>query len=270
MLVRSREPQFPLPQGWPASVKSAVIIAISLAHYAIVYARGWAVDSRTGRVRLKAERNRALQEVALLHEQDRIKDVRMALIPPHRRPHFPPTERMAITPGWDTPPLREGHGLCPSRACSARPSGYRLVRFAVIFSTFSLLTGVGIPSTFYICAADRIGQHGAPRLMRRLLEAPSEVLVRGFGTCMPSATAAASRKVWGNADSVAPPPSTLQTPQEPRGRTLSAQAFKNYPSVPGGPERRFWGLWRPSLREGVPAPYRSATSGGRLVSRGVH
>jgi hypothetical protein len=47
-------------------------------------------------VRLKAKLDRALQDNALLREEMRIKDVRMARIPPHRRPLYPPTERMAI------------------------------------------------------------------------------------------------------------------------------------------------------------------------------
>jgi len=42
------------------------------------------------------ELDRALQDNALLREETRIKDVRMARIPPHRRPLYPPTERMAI------------------------------------------------------------------------------------------------------------------------------------------------------------------------------
>ena len=47
-------------------------------------------------MRLKAERDRAQQEVALLNEELRIHRVRMAQLPPHRRPYYPPTERMAI------------------------------------------------------------------------------------------------------------------------------------------------------------------------------
>jgi len=38
----------------------------------------------------------ARQEIALLREELRIKDARMAAIPAHRRPHYPATERMAI------------------------------------------------------------------------------------------------------------------------------------------------------------------------------
>jgi predicted RNA polymerase sigma factor len=35
-------------------------------------------------------------EVGLLREEIRIKDARMAQIDPRRRPHYPPTERMAV------------------------------------------------------------------------------------------------------------------------------------------------------------------------------
>jgi transposase InsO family protein len=47
-------------------------------------------------VRLKAELERANQEIALLREEIRIKDARLARINPQRRPHYPPVERMAI------------------------------------------------------------------------------------------------------------------------------------------------------------------------------
>ena len=69
---------------------------ISLAQFATVYTRSWAIDSLNGRVRLKAENDRLRQEVALFQEEIRIKDARMAQVNPHGRPHYPPTERMAI------------------------------------------------------------------------------------------------------------------------------------------------------------------------------
>jgi transposase InsO family protein len=43
-----------------------------------------------------AENERLLQELALLQEEMRIKDSRMLRIPALRRPHYPPTERLAI------------------------------------------------------------------------------------------------------------------------------------------------------------------------------
>src|SRR5690606_10259651 len=68
----------------------------SLAHFAVMHARGKAASGKSTQSRLKADNDRLRQEVALLHEQLRIKDTRMALLAPHRRPHYPPAERMAI------------------------------------------------------------------------------------------------------------------------------------------------------------------------------
>ena len=69
---------------------------ISLAQYATVDTRSWAANSRNARVKLKAENDRLLQEVALLHEEIRIKDTRMLRISPYQRPHYPAVQRMAI------------------------------------------------------------------------------------------------------------------------------------------------------------------------------
>jgi hypothetical protein len=68
---------------------------ISLAQFTVAYSRGWAADSVNTRLRLNAERDRAFQELALVREEMRIKDNRMAHILPHRRPFSPPTERMS-------------------------------------------------------------------------------------------------------------------------------------------------------------------------------
>jgi len=86
----------PLPSGWTENVKSAIVHVISLAHYAIACARGWAGNSINARVRLTAKSDRLQQEVELLREEIRIKDTRMAKLDPRRRPYYPPTERMAI------------------------------------------------------------------------------------------------------------------------------------------------------------------------------
>ena len=88
--------KIPLPRKWTPHVRSAVLHVIGLAQYATVYTRSWAADSRNARVRLKAETDRLRQEVALLAEEIRIKDARMQRIDSHKRPHYPPTERMAI------------------------------------------------------------------------------------------------------------------------------------------------------------------------------
>ena len=94
-MAAKKPPTIPLPKSWTKHVRTAMLHVISLAQYAAAYTRSWAADSTNGRIRIKAENDRAQQEVVLLREEMRIKDARMALINPHRR-YFPPTERMAI------------------------------------------------------------------------------------------------------------------------------------------------------------------------------
>ena len=96
MPIRHHRPRIRLPKGWPHSVKAAVLHVISLAQYSIAYTRGWAAGSINPRIRRTADADRHDQELALLREVMRIKDARMAQIPPQRRPHYPPPERMAI------------------------------------------------------------------------------------------------------------------------------------------------------------------------------
>jgi len=43
MLTNPQPPRIYLPKGWQDCVKSAVLHAIALAHYAIVYARAWSL-----------------------------------------------------------------------------------------------------------------------------------------------------------------------------------------------------------------------------------
>jgi hypothetical protein len=80
-----------LPSGWPKNVKSAVLHVVSLAHYAITCARGWAANSINARVRLSSDNDRLNQDNQLLREELRIKDTRMAKVDPRRRPYYPPT-----------------------------------------------------------------------------------------------------------------------------------------------------------------------------------
>jgi len=51
---------------------------VALAQFATAYARGWAADSVNTRVRLKAELDQANHNSALLREETRIEDARMA------------------------------------------------------------------------------------------------------------------------------------------------------------------------------------------------
>jgi transposase InsO family protein len=91
-----KPPKISLPKAWPCHVKSAVVHIISLAHFSITYARGWAANSINAKVRIAAENDRLHQEIALLREELRIKDSRMCGIAAHRRPRYTPTERLAI------------------------------------------------------------------------------------------------------------------------------------------------------------------------------
>jgi len=89
-------PDLLLPKGWPGYVRSAVLNAISMAATAVTIVRGWWTNSSVARVRMAAELEIASNEISLLKEELRIKDARLARLDPRRRPHYPPTERMAI------------------------------------------------------------------------------------------------------------------------------------------------------------------------------
>ncbi len=77
--------RFSLPKTWPQSVKTAVLHVITLAHVAIIQARRIVTNSPHARMRLAGDLQGALDEIALLQEELRIKDTRMAMIDPHRR-----------------------------------------------------------------------------------------------------------------------------------------------------------------------------------------
>jgi hypothetical protein len=85
-----------IPPSWPQSVQAAILQVIALAQYALAYTRSWAANSPNERIRLVARAGQLEQEVALLREEIRIKDARAAAIPAARRPHYSPTERLAI------------------------------------------------------------------------------------------------------------------------------------------------------------------------------
>ena len=84
MLTNPKPPRIHLPKSWQDGVKSAVLHAIALADYAIVHARAWAADSINARVRLATQNDRLHEECALLRDELRIRDTRMAQIAPQR------------------------------------------------------------------------------------------------------------------------------------------------------------------------------------------
>ncbi len=81
-----------LPKQWSQHVKAGVLHAISLANFALSYARGRA----TSRRRLRAQLEQANTEIALLREELNIKDARWERSRSRRRPHYLPTQRMRI------------------------------------------------------------------------------------------------------------------------------------------------------------------------------
>lgn len=89
MPAKSSSPTLPLPRSWTSRVKSAILQVISLAEFTMAHTRGWAANSPNSRIRLKADLDRAHQEIALLREELRIHQARMAQLPPHRRPYYP-------------------------------------------------------------------------------------------------------------------------------------------------------------------------------------
>jgi transposase InsO family protein len=84
------------PKRWTRSIQAALVHVMSLAHYALVHTRSWAANGTNDRVRLSAKSDQLDHEIRLLREEIRIKDARLARIPAVRRPHYPPTERLAI------------------------------------------------------------------------------------------------------------------------------------------------------------------------------
>jgi len=88
--------RFPLPKGWPKTIRSSVLNGVSLASAALATAWARAARNRRPRVQLVAELERAKTEIALLKEELSIKDTRWGRVPPRRRPYDSPVQRMRI------------------------------------------------------------------------------------------------------------------------------------------------------------------------------
>jgi len=85
-----------LPKAWPRNVKLAVLHVVAPAHKAIVAARSAAQKSPDARTRRAGDVRGAPDEIAMLEEELRIKDGRMAMIDARGRPYYGPIERMPI------------------------------------------------------------------------------------------------------------------------------------------------------------------------------
>ena len=72
----------PLPRGWKNHIKSSLLHAISLATAALTVAR-----SRSAPRGLRAELERATNEIALLREELEIKDSRWSRLSSRKPPH---------------------------------------------------------------------------------------------------------------------------------------------------------------------------------------
>ena len=85
------------PKHWKHRVRSAVLHAMALAHQAIMQTRSRSFTGRSQRrTRHIARIERLEAELALVREELRIKNTRMRLLAPQRRPHYRSVERMAI------------------------------------------------------------------------------------------------------------------------------------------------------------------------------
>jgi hypothetical protein len=67
-----------------------------MARTSLILARAEVENHFDERLHLRGEVDRLRMETHLLQDEIRIKDARMERLPPHRRPHYPPIERLAI------------------------------------------------------------------------------------------------------------------------------------------------------------------------------
>ena len=92
----SKEHPLRLPKNWHRHVRSAIVHAASMATIAFTHALARVANNPDAQVQAQAEIDRLQREVDLLLEEARIKDARMERLPAQRRPHYPPSERLAI------------------------------------------------------------------------------------------------------------------------------------------------------------------------------
>jgi len=105
-----------LPDCWPKSIKSVLIHVITMARIASLYTRSRCIKNGNDAVTIQLQR--AQEEIGLLKEELSIKDSRMKRISGGRRPHYTPTERLAILElkaarGWSNIQTAEAFLICP-------------------------------------------------------------------------------------------------------------------------------------------------------------
>lgn len=206
-----------LPRSWPRRVRSAAVNAISLADFALTSALSWAAQSLNPRLRLRAELERARQEISLLREEIRIKDARMQHLEAQKRPHYPPTERLAILElraarHWSLAQTARTFLVTPltiaswtGRLDEAGPDA--LVRLPEPVNRFPVFVGYLVRRLRTLCPTlgkvkiaqilARAGLHLAPTTVRRMMkdQRPSRPPV-AEGTASLSITARKPNDLW--------------------------------------------------------------------------
>jgi len=134
---------------------------VGLARVALVHTRAWCADSRIERVRLRGRVDGLAQEVALLREELRIKDARLARIPAQERPRYPPAERLAIlglraARGWSVAQTARAFLLTAATIASwmrrlDEEGANALVRTAVPVNRFPEFVGVVVQQLRATC-----------------------------------------------------------------------------------------------------------------------
>jgi len=182
-------PPLPLPRGWPRLVRSAVIQVISLARTSLALTRGWASNSMNPQLRRQAEADRLQEEIQLLREEIRIKDARMEQIEAQKRPHYPPTERLAILElravrGWSLAQTARAFLVTPLTIASwtgrlDEEGPDALVRLPVPVNRFPDFVGYLVRRLRVLCPTmgkvkiaqilARAGLHLGPTTVRRML-----------------------------------------------------------------------------------------------------
>ncbi|MBI2374898.1 MAG: hypothetical protein HYV07_12960 [Deltaproteobacteria bacterium] len=96
MSVKAKVVELDLPKQWPKKVRAALVTVLAIATIILTRTRAYAANSPISRVRLQAALDHTKTELALLREELRLKDARLARLDARKRPHYKPAERLAI------------------------------------------------------------------------------------------------------------------------------------------------------------------------------
>jgi transposase InsO family protein len=105
-------PVIPLPRSWPDNVSAAFLCAIALAHRGMIFVRAWCENSPIERVRLAGRLAASDMRASLVEREMALLRARFGRIPPEKRPHYSPEERLEILAikaetGWTARKLAE-------------------------------------------------------------------------------------------------------------------------------------------------------------------